>query len=137
MRCRMNVRSVLDFNSLSKIADTSPKLALNVFLGHWTRGISDRVKRCLVSKVRLLEAVRLLLELLQRVYTPFLKAKFACTDKASWTMPVEGGDGLDGWVEAVAVVASIATVAKQDVLRVVIGTAGLTSLKDCQYVLMR
>jgi hypothetical protein len=78
--------------------------------------------------MRLLKAVRLFLKLLERIDAAFFETEFACTDKTSRTMPVESGNSLDRWVETVAMVARITTVAKQDTLWIIVGTACLASL---------
>jgi hypothetical protein len=61
--------------------------------------------------MRLFEAMRLLLKLLQRIYAALFKAKLAGADKTSRTVPIVCGNTLDWWVETVAMVARIATVA--------------------------
>ena len=76
----------------------------------------------------LLEVVRPFLKLLQRIDTAFLEAKFAGANETSRAMPVVRGDALNWRVKTVAMVASIAAVAKQDVGRVVVGPTRLTSL---------
>jgi hypothetical protein len=48
--------------------------------------------------MRLLEAERLLLELLQRIYAALFKSKLAGANKTARTMPIVCGNALDRWV---------------------------------------
>lgn len=90
--------------------------------------IRNGVEDSLASKMGLLEVVRLLLKLLQRVNAAFFETKFARANETSWAVPIIGWNTANRWIKTVAMVTIVATVAKQDVSWIVVGTAGFATL---------
>jgi len=113
------VRAILDFNCLSNAFHQAPKLALDIIFSDRLLRVVYWIKMRLVSEVVLLEVIGSLLELFQGVDAALLKAELACADKAFGTMPVILGYRLERRFKAIAMVAAVTAVAKQNGRRVV------------------
>ena len=111
VRSGVNICSVFNFDRLGEVAHGCPKFALHVIFRHRPLRIGDGIERHLVREVRLLEVVRLLLELLERINASFFETEFACADETARTVPIVSRDALDGRVKTVSMVTSIAAVA--------------------------
>jgi hypothetical protein len=87
--------------------------------------VEDRVEGHLVREVLLLEVGGLLLKLFQRVQPTLLKPELAVANEAPWAVPFRFWLGLEGRVEASAVITMVAGLAREKKVTLLITSATL------------